>query len=81
MRRRRPPGGCRVGAEDQVDAEAAVIKNATPVLRTTDFAIATSEYWTGVRFVFRADRQIAKHRGRIGKGQQMVAAPKIHRQQ
>ena len=28
----------------------------------------------GVRFVFRADRQIAEHRGRIGKEQPMVAA-------
>ena len=35
----------------------------------------------GVRFVFRADRQIAEHRGRIGKEQPMVAAPKGYRQQ
>ena len=35
----------------------------------------------GVRFVFRADRQIAEHRGRIGKEQPMVAAPKGYHQQ
>ena len=81
MRRRRPPGGCRVGAEDWVDAEAAAVKMR---LRSQELRILQQQLTStgqGVRFVFRADRQIAEHRGRIGKEQPTVAAPKGYRQQ